>query len=197
MTRSLSLRRLPGGRIWPWFVLLLGTFVSVPSFPQPTVSDLDGKSGSLRTLRSGKIVVLLFVRRDCPLSARFAPTIQRISSEHAKDAHFYLIFPDKSDSSSEIRRYLRDFHYSIPAIRDPGHILVTKAHASITPEAAVFANGALIYHGRIDNLYESIGHPRPAPTTHELEDSIVAAFHGRWPAVAEAPSVGCYISDLD
>lgn len=180
-----------------WCVLLLFTFAPTLSIAQRTVSDLDGKNVNLIASKSGKIVVLIFLRRDCPLSARYAPTIQHISSEHAKKVRFFLIFPDKSDSGSEIRQYLRDFHYSIPALRDPGHILVRQAHARITPEAAVFAGGSLVYHGRIDDLYESFGHARSAPTTHELEDSIGAALNGRSPSVAEAPSVGCYISDLD
>ena len=32
--------------------------------------------------------------------------------------------------------------------------------------------GSLVYHGRIDNLFEDFGRARPAATTHELEDAI-------------------------
>jgi hypothetical protein len=143
-------------------------------------------------------VVMVFVRRDCPISGRYAPTIQRISAEHPKNARFYLIFPDKSDSPTEIRKYLRDFGYSIPALRDPGHVLVGRAHAHFTPEAAVFdPRGALLYHGRIDDLYVSFGRARPAPTTHELEDALEAALAGRTPRKSEVAGVGCYISDLE
>jgi hypothetical protein len=56
--------------------------------------------------------------------------------------------------------------------------------------------GVLVYHGRIDNLYESFGHARSAPTTHELEDAIQATLAGRAPSKKEVAGVGCYISDL-
>ncbi len=164
---------------------------------QQLALDLDGKNVDPVASNAGRVVVLVFVREDCPVSGRYAPTIQRISDQHQKDARFYLVFPDKSESPSGIRKYLRDFRYSISGLRDPDHALVKEAHAQVTPEAAVFdAKGALVYHGRVDNLYESFGHARSAPTTHELEDALQAALAGRAPANKEAAAVGCYISDL-
>jgi thiol-disulfide isomerase/thioredoxin len=183
-----------------------GSFLSALTFlmlasafclSQPTALDLDGKSVDPLKSNPSQLVVLVFVRGDCPVSARYAPTIQRISDEHRKDAHLYLVFPDKSESPADVRKYLRDFRYSLQALRDPEHALVQRAHAEITPEAAVFdAKGALVYHGRIDNLYETFGRARSAPTTHELEDAIQAAVVGRAPAIQEVAGVGCYISDV-
>lgn len=142
-------------------------------------------------------MVFIFVRRDCPISGRYAPTIQGISAKHP-NVHFYLVFPDKSDSPAEIRKYLNDFRYSLPGVRDPEHVLVKLAHAQFTPEAAVLdRKGALVYHGRIDDLYVAFGHARSAPTTHELEDAITAALAGQAPAQREVGGVGCYISDLE
>jgi len=165
---------------------------------QGTAFDLNGKSTDPLNSNAGKVVVFIFVRQDCPVSGRYAPTIRQISAHHQKETQFYLVFPDKSDSSEDIRKYQHDFRYSLPALRDSNHALVKLGHAHVTPEAAVFnVKGALVYHGRIDNLYESFGHARPAPTTHELEDAIQAALAGRPPTLTEAASVGCYISDLE
>lgn len=67
----------------------------------------------------------------------------------------------------------------------------------MTPEVAVFnAKRELIYHGRIDNLYEDFGRSRRAATTHELADAIEAASKGVAPPAASADGVGCFISDL-
>jgi thiol-disulfide isomerase/thioredoxin len=176
--------------------LLFLIFISAFSVTQ-TVLDFNAKIANPLQSGSGQPVVLIFVREDCPISKRYAPTIQRISENHKKDARFYLVFPDKSESSALIRKYLSDFRYSMPGLRDPEHELVKQAHAQITPEAAVFdARGALVYHGRIDNLYQNFGRARPSPTTHELEDAINATLAGRAPAIQEAAGVGCYISDL-
>ena len=187
-------------RWWRWLfapamlVMLLPTYLS----GQQSAFDLDGHVANPLKSEAGKVVVMIFVRRDCPVSGRYAPTIQRISAEHQKDARLVLVFPDKSETAGDVRQYLRDFHYSVPALRDPAHALVKQGHAQFTPEAAVFdAKGALVYHGRIDNLYQSFGRARPAPTTHELEDAILAALAGRAPSKAEVAGIGCYISDLE
>jgi thiol-disulfide isomerase/thioredoxin len=165
---------------------------------QTTPIDLNRRAANILESSSGKVVVLIFVRRDCPISSRYAPTIQKLSTEHPGDTRFYLVFPDQSDSSAEIRKYLADFRYSLPAVRDPGHVLVKSAHAVFTPEAAVFdRQGALVYRGRIDDLYVSFGHARQAPTTHELRDAIDAALAGRSPSQKEVAGIGCYISDLE
>jgi hypothetical protein len=167
-------------------------------FGQQSAFDLDGHVANPLKSDAGKVVVMIFVRRDCPISGRYAPTIQRISSARQTDARFLLVFPDKSESAADVRKYLRDFRYSIPALRDPAHVLVKQAHAQVTPEAAVFdAKGALVYHGRIDNLYVSFGRPRSAASTHELEDAIQAALVGRAAARTEVAGIGCYISDLE
>ncbi|MHB8503782.1 MAG: thioredoxin domain-containing protein, partial [Candidatus Acidiferrales bacterium] len=92
----------------------------------------------------------------------------------------------------------REYGYKIPALRDPQQVLVKKSQAQITPEVAVFdANRHLVYHGRIDNLYEDVGRARTVATTHELEDAIEAALGGKSLAAGTVHAVGCYISDLE
>jgi len=192
-------KRATQRRISSLSLLLIPFLFVVPAFcaAQQSPLDLDGNAAKPFSSNPGQSVVLLFVRGDCPISGRYAPTIQRISREHQKDARFYLVFPDKSETPQDIRKYLHDYGYSIAALRDPDQVLVKQAHAQITPEAAVFdAKGSLIYHGRIDNLYASFGHARSAPTTHELEDALQAALAGRSPSSVEVAGVGCYISDL-
>lgn len=159
--------------------------------------DLQGKSLDLRLTGSEKLAVLIFVRTDCPISNRYAPTIQKLAAEHAGQAHFWLVYPDQSESTTIIERHLHDYNYTnIAAIRDPQHTLVHSAQAKITPEAAVFdRNFRLIYHGRIDNWYQSFGHARPAPTTNDLEEVISAVLVGKPAPIAETKAVGCYISD--
>ena len=84
----------------------------------------------------------------------------------------------------------------MPVQRDPEHKLAASAHATITPEAAVFDHDKLIYHGRIDDQVAAFGKVRAHATTHELEDAINAALAGRAPVVAYAPAVGCYLVDV-
>jgi len=166
-----------------------------------TAVDLDGTVVDPLKASAGEIVVLIFVRVDCPISNRYAPTIQgierRVRLENAGRVAFWLVYPDRSETAQQIRKHEKEFGYDLPALRDVQRSLVAESHAQTTPEAAVFdANRKLVYHGRIDNLYEDFGRARPAATTHELEDAIHAALDGKEVANAAVPSVGCYISDL-
>jgi hypothetical protein len=163
-----------------------------------TAFDLEGKSVDPLAASGGKIVVLVFLLRDCPISSRYAPVIQKISSERADDASFWLVFPDKTETSNTIQKYLNDFGYRLPALHDPKHTLVKLSRAETTPEVAVFdRNRHLVYHGRIDNWYVEFGRPRPAPTTRELSDAIEAALSGKPITPSAVKGVGCYISDVE
>jgi hypothetical protein len=160
--------------------------------------DLDGRAVNPLAASSGKIAVLVFVRRDCPVSGRYAPAIQQISKRYADRANFWLVYPDKSESSEAIRKSVAEYGYRLPVLRDPQHELVKLSRVQITPEVAVFdRNRRLVYDGRIDDWYIELSRARPAPTTHELQDALQAALSGGSVARNEVRGVGCYISDLD
>jgi thiol-disulfide isomerase/thioredoxin len=189
----------------PWGKLLLRVLAltalwvsSTFAQAQATALDLDGHSVDPLAESNGKVVVLIFVRRDCPVSARYAPTIRQISKDYAGAAKFWLVDPDRNDTPQQIRGYLSDYGYKLPALRDASRSLAKLSRVQITPEAAVF-NPAhqLVYEGRIDNWYVDISRARSAPTTHELEDAIRAASTGKAVARSAVRGVGCYISDLD
>ncbi len=188
-----------------YFLLMAGMLLSVSAlvFPlsraaqEKTARHLDGTAADPFQEASGKPVVLVFVRTDCPVSNRYAPLIQQISAQYAGKAGFWLVYLGKTASAEKIRQHETEFGYKLPALRDPQHALVARAQVQMTPEAAVFnAHHKLLYHGRIDNLYQDLGHARPAATTHELEDAIQAALNGKTPP-RNAPGVGCFIADAE
>lgn len=174
---------------------------ALPSVPQTlrsaSAENLDGKPVDPFTSRSGRVVVLLFVRTDCPISNRYAPTIRKLHEKFRGQADFWLVYPDAGESASRIRMHDEQFHFVVPALRDVHRDLVKRSHATITPEAAVFDSaGRLIYRGRIDNRYEDFGRSRAAPTTQELDNAIRNTLDGKPTVPDHANAVGCYISDL-
>jgi Redoxin len=176
----------------------LAAFASNSAGAQNTAFDLGGSPVDPLKSAGGKVVALVFVRTDCPVSNRYAPTIQKLSASLAGKVAFWLVYPSKSESAEMIRKHELEYGYKIPALRDPLHVLVKESQVEITPEVAVFdPRGHLVYHGRIDNLYEDIGRARTVATTHELEDAIAAALSGKSLAESATHGVGCYISDLE
>ena len=138
----------------------------------------------------GAVSVEIFVSTGCPIANRYAPELERIAARFAGRAAFTLVYPDASDD--EIRAHRAAYALTVAAERDPTHALAARAHATITPEAAIFQGGALVWHGRIDDRYADIAHERPAATTHDLEDAVAALVDGRTPPPAH-PAVGCAI----
>src|SRR5258707_10852300 len=175
--------RLPTLRLFSRFVVaivLLYTALLVSPNSQGLAIDLGGKPFDPFRAAHGKVVVLIFVRSDCPISNRYAPMIQQLGTDRVDRAAFFLVYPSRKETAETIRRHLKEFGYTLGAIRDPQHILVKRGAAQITPETAVFnAKGQLVYHGRIDNLYEDFGHTRKQATTRELADATEAAIVGR------------------
>jgi len=158
--------------------------------------DLSGKEVSPLAQAAGKPLVLIYVRTDCPISNRYAPTVKALSQRYSGKAVFMLVYPDKDETAANIKQHHQEYGYQLTPVRDPQHELVRLGKVQIAPEAAVFnGKGELVYHGRIDNWYEDFGRARPAPTTHELDEAVQAALKGT-PAPASVGGVGCYISDL-
>ncbi|MGB2625603.1 MAG: redoxin family protein [Candidatus Acidiferrum sp.] len=165
--------------------------------PVRTLVDLDGKALNPFQHANGKLLVFLFVRTDCPISNRYAPTIQELEKQYRKNAEFYLVYPVKSETSEQIRSHMMEFGYKLRVLRDPDGELVKAAQTKVTPEAAVFtANGSLLYHGRIDDWYAEFGRARSVPSTHELSAALEEAAGGKPVAVATMPAVGCYLPDV-
>ena len=142
-------------------------------------------------------IVFVFLSVDCPVSNRYAPDIQKLHQTFgAKGVEFWLIYPNPHDSAAAIRSHLKTFGYAAHALRDPKHQLANLAKATITPEAAVYHKGALVYHGRIDDRYQSIGVERQVPTRYDLRDTLTAVLAGTPVPASSQPAVGCYIADF-
>lgn len=158
---------------------------------------LDGKTIDLAKEAGGKPYALVFVRSDCPISNRYSPALQKLQKQYEDRVVFWLVYADRDETASTIQEHMRRYGYNISALRDPQQKLVQLSQVRVTPEAAVFTPaGKLVYHGRIDNWYESFGHARPAPTTHEFRDALEAIIAGKRPAVSTARAIGCYLVDL-
>ena len=162
------------------------------------VLDLDNRAvDPFQQTRGAKAVVFLFTATDCPVSNRYAPEIQRLYRTFSgKGIRFFLVYPNPADRPEMVRTHERSFGYPAEALRDPKQQLVKLAHATITPEAAVFVDGRLVYHGRIDDRFVDFGVDRPEPTVRDLSDALEAVLAGRPVPHPETQAVGCYIADF-
>src|SRR5437660_12481901 len=81
--------------------------------PQKTALHLDGTRADPFLAASGRPVVLIFVRTDCPISNRYAPQIQRISSEYGTKVALWLVYPSRTSPAEKIRQHQREYDYRL------------------------------------------------------------------------------------
>ncbi len=101
---------------------------------------------------AGDVQVFLFARTDCPATNQYAPEFRRIAQEfQGKHVAFYLVYPDPNENKRAIENHMAEFGLPGIPLRDPDKALQKRAHATVTPEVAVFdAAGNLKYHGSTD-----------------------------------------------
>ena len=173
--------------------------VSVHAADAIRIESLDGQLvDPLQSSSAVKASVFLFVSVDCPVSNRYAPEVKRLHERFASQGvRFTLVYPNPAESSASIREHLSAYGYPVEALRDPKQVLVKHAQVTITPEAAVFAaDGRLVYRGRIDDRYVSLGVERPAATVHDLADALTNVLAGKPVRAPRTQAVGCYVADF-
>jgi hypothetical protein len=147
---------------------------------------------------AAQAAVFVFVSVDCPISNRYAPEIRRLHDTFAaRGVAFGLVYPNPAESAAAIRDHLKAYDYPVDGLRDPHHLLVKQAGISITPEAAVFSrDGRLMYRGRIDDRYVSLGVERPVATRRDLFEALTDTLAGTAVREPRTQAVGCYVADF-
>ena len=141
-------------------------------------------------------LVLIFTRTDCPIANRYVPELRRLFSAYSSKFEFQLVYVEPGITDQQIERHRIEYSLPIPGIRDKVRKYVRMAAATITPEAAVFLHGRLVYRGRIDDQFVGFGVARQEPFRHELADVLAALAAGKTPPFSATKAVGCAIEAL-
>lgn len=141
---------------------------------------------------SSSIDVFVFVSLDCPISNRYAPELKRLAAKYpAGRVRFWLVYTGTRDTADDIVRHARDYALPFSPARDPSFAFARATGVSVTPEAAVFTGGRLMYRGRIDDRHVSLSTVRPVATAHDLESAVEQAVAGRPVTLRTTIAVGC------
>ncbi|HXO61526.1 MAG TPA: hypothetical protein VN850_06895, partial [Candidatus Acidoferrales bacterium] len=99
-------------------VTLACLFSIYPLLGRQTIIDIHGSADEVLAQSRGKVLVLVFVRTDCPISNRYAPLLQEMNKMYGPQVSFRLVFPDRTESTDKIRHYMQEYRYELSAIRD-------------------------------------------------------------------------------
>jgi hypothetical protein len=179
-------------------VVLLGCLSMCARAAESFGTDPNGHPVEQLAPGGAKAVVLFFAASDCPISNRYIPEMERLDRQFSpQGVHFWWVYPNPGDTAAVVRRHDEQFDLHTDAVLDTEQRLTHMAHATITPEVAVFivaADGLReVYRGRIDDRYAALGRERPAATRHDLEMALRAVRANRTVLKPGGPAVGCSI----
>lgn len=193
----------PVRRLTVWLCLLLLYCISGPGaqaaarsvLNEVRVLDLDGNFvNPFVEPPTNKFTVIVFMAVDCPICNKYIPELNRLAADYKKPGvQFWFSFPDPDLNLDTLKKHCSDFALSGRILLDAKQELARVAHAQVTPEAAVFGpKGDLLYRGRIDDRFPSLGVERSPgePTLKLALDNLLA---GKKAGYKDKPAVGCQI----
>lgn len=160
-------------------------------------TDLAGQTRRLGEAPPTKAVVFIFLGPECPISQRYVPKLNRLAAAQDTNAvEFFGVIAGQSMTRTQAVAFAKDYAIQFPVLFDDGLALARWLRPTHMPQAFVLKpDGDIVYHGRIDDWYESPGKPRAAAQHHELRDALSAVLAGKSPPRIFAPPVGCYFED--
>lgn len=159
------------------------------------LKTLDGKVFNFSEFAKNKASILVFMAPDCPISQKYTLSLREISEKYKdKNIPVYLIFPGTYYTKKTIKEFMKKYLIEFPVILDDKLEITKLLHASITPEVFLFDNQAqVLYSGRIDNWFESLGKNRFVITERDLLSAMDSYLAGEPIKVKKTKSVGCII----
>jgi len=118
-----------------------------------TLTDINGKSQSLDSLKGKNGAVVVFLSAQCPVVRGYHQRINQIAADYqAKGINFIGINSNVSESLEWVKSNAAEYEYKFPVLIDKGNVLADKLGATVTPEVYYLdAKNTLLYHGAIDN----------------------------------------------
>ena len=159
--------------------------------------DLDGRLHSFGSTPGCRAVAVVFLATECPISNGSLPELAKLASKYGRQGvEFYGVISDAAVSRAEAALHHDEYHIPFPVLFDASANLRRRLKPTHTPQALVLApSGQLIYSGRIDDRYPSVGRKRDVATSRELDEALKAIVSGKTVDVPRTEPVGCLLED--
>jgi thiol-disulfide isomerase/thioredoxin len=137
-----------------------------------------------------KPLVVLFWSTKCPVCRRYAPALRALARDYADRARVVLVFPNGTESESNVSAFLDAQSVALTAALDPKQAAASRLADVVTPTALVVdATGALRYRGPIDDDRRARGRD----TTELLRIALDAVIAGKNVENAEPRAFGSVV----
>jgi len=155
-----------------------------------TLKDYNGKSHSLTDYKDSKVIVVMFIATQCPVSNDYNGRMAALYKDYnGKGVTFLAINSNKQESVEEITQHSQKNGFQFPVLKDPENVIADKFNAQVTPEIFVLnPNYEILYHGRIDDSQRESD-----LKSHDLRNALDEILSGKPVSKKETKAFGCSI----
>lgn len=144
------------------------------------------------------IKVYIFMSEECVICQSYTPYLNELYDHYSsKGIDIIGVFPNFSSKKKKIEAFKKKYQIEYALHTDYFRSLTEQFQVKITPEVIVFdeSQASVLYRGRIDNTYFSVGKRRRVTTTSELEDALDAIIQNKEILITSTQPIGCIISN--
>lgn len=163
--------------------------VALKSQGKPGALQITAKSIEPILKRGG---VFIFYDPACPICAEYFPTIEKLAATYSR-WDFYLVF--RAGVTDSAQDFVRDYSPRAQILLDDDALLQLRLSATVTPQVFFLNDGKIVYSGRIDDRYESIGHRRSVIRSYDLRETLDKCRQGERSCRRTTVPVGCFLEN--
>jgi len=155
-----------------------------------TLSDINGQSHSLASLKGPKGVLLIWISTQCPYSNGYNSRMEALYRDYsAKAIRVVGINSNRTESVENIREHAAKNGFTFTILKDTDNRIADYFGASVTPEAYLIDSGNVLrYHGRLDASHEDT-----SLNSGEAREALDAVLNGGNVANTGKKAFGCTI----
>ena len=143
------------------------------------------------------VQVYVFFSETCPICQSATLNLKAIYAKFQdRGIRFAVVFPNTNVSDEKsIEKFSKKYKLPFEHKIDEQQALTKKFSATITPEVIVVNSltDEILYRGKIDNGFESIGKKRTVITEHYLNEALLSILENKPVNIKETKPVGCFI----
>jgi peroxiredoxin len=144
-----------------------------------------------------KNTVYIFLSETCPICKSATLELNKLNNEYSQLGYEFVgIFPNENVSNETTRNsFSKKYKLQFPLIADTNQQYKQRFNAKITPEVIVWneTKQKVIYRGKIDNSFESIGKRRTITTAFYLRNALESIQKNDSESITFTEPVGCFI----
>lgn len=144
------------------------------------------------------IDVYVAIAPDCPICQAMATSLRELGEWYGRrGVGFHVVIPASVSDTDAVVRFMRQYRLPFDVRFDTENLLIQRFGLGVTPECVVVdRRRTVVYRGRINNLFPSLGRRRRVITEHDLRNVLQAMLDGKPTPPSTTEAVGCVIEYL-